>query len=81
LSWYIGQQVKRIEDDSTVIYRGIHIDFDNPENTCTHFEELNGRKYTEPGGVPEWYKTKYIELRNEGGEIIIGNTATGEFFR
>lgn len=81
MSWYIGQQVRRISDDSTVIYRGIQIDFDIPKNTVTHFEELNGRKYVEPGGVPEWYKTKYIEIRDESGEIIAGSTATGEYFR
>ncbi len=81
MSWYIGQQVKRIEDGETVIYRGIHIDFDNPDNTVTHFEDLDGKRYTEPGGVGEWYKSKYIELRDKAGEIIIGSTATGEFFR
>ncbi len=81
MSWYIGQQVRRIRDDRTVIYRGIQIDFDIPDHTVTHFEELDGKKYVEPGGVGEWYKSKYIELRNDAGEIIAGDTATGEFFR
>ncbi len=79
--WYIGQAVRRISDGETVIYRGIEMDFTGKGTAVTHFQELNGREYTEPGGVPEWYKSKYIEIRNDAGEIIAGNTATGEFFR
>lgn len=80
MSWYIGQQVKRIEDDSTVIYRGVEIDFNNPDNTVTHFQELTGERYTEPGGVGEWYKSKYIEIRDSNGTIIIGSTAGNAFY-
>ncbi len=78
--WYIGQTVLRIPDNTPVIYLGIEFDstFDT-DKTKTLFKELNGREYYEKGGVPDWYKTKYIEVRDEVGNILFGDQALDRF--
>lgn len=78
--WYIGQTVLRIPDNTPVIYLGVEIDSSfEADKTKTLFKELNGREYYEKGGVPIWYKTKYIEIRDEFDNILLGDQALARF--